>query len=423
MDCEQTLRQTTENLRKVLAINNKINSTLDIDELLTVIMKTAAEVMRAETASLLLLDDKCENLIFRVALGDKGSELVEKFRVKVGEGIAGHVASCGESVIVNDCSCNKRFAQRFDNETGFVSKAIICVPLKAKGKITGVLEAINPIGRKAFDSSDLDLFQTFADQASIAVENAKLHGEIIKQEKARQELKIAREIQQNFLPDLSGGRFGIDLAALNFPAREVSGDFYDALLFNDTQIGILIADVSGKGVPAALFMVNAITHYRFLAPKFQSPAALLDALNNTLAQNTTRGMFMTALYLIIDVASKTLVYSSAGHHPILRRTSEGEILELENTGGVPLGLMEDVSYSEKKVLLRSGDCLFLYTDGITEARSKAGTEYGMSGLRTCIGHKHSSAAAYADALLKDLEAFTQGADQHDDMTALVAGMP
>ena len=145
----QTTR-TEENLRKVLALNGVLNSTLKLNELLTLIMKTSSEVMRSEVASLLLIDEVSNELVFRVALGGKGAELEEKFRVKMGEGIAGTVAATGNPEIVNDPQKDPRFAKRFDDSTGFVTRAILCVPMKAKGKILGVLQAINPIRRTGF---------------------------------------------------------------------------------------------------------------------------------------------------------------------------------------------------------------------------------------------------------------------------------
>jgi sigma-B regulation protein RsbU (phosphoserine phosphatase) len=414
---------TASDLRKVLALNSKINSTLNIDELLTLIMATAAEVVRAEVSSLLLFDEAREYLIFKVALGDKGTALTEKFRVKTGEGIAGYVAQSGEAVIVNDTQNDPRFAQRFDQQTGFISKAILCVPLTAKGKITGVLEAINPIGRKEFSPPDLDLFQTFADQAAIAVENARLHTEILKQEKAKQELAIAREIQQNFLPDLTTSRFPFDIAAHNTPARDVSGDFYDVLQLTDDLTGILIADVSGKGVPAALFMVNAISNYRFLAPRITEPDRLLFELNNLLVKSSSRGMFMTMLYLVMDRKRRILRYSSAGHHPVMMRAAGAEIYELKNAGGLPVGLAENADYSFGEHPLQKDDLFFLYTDGISEARNNRSEEYSIIRLKECLKTRQATASDYVKAVIRDLGVFTEGADQHDDMTMLAATIP
>jgi sigma-B regulation protein RsbU (phosphoserine phosphatase) len=414
---------SVHNLKRILDLNAKINSTLKIDELLSLIMSTAAGVVNSEVASLLLLDDERKHLVFRVALGEKGGELVEKFRVKVGEGIAGHVAQKGEAVIVNDTAHDPRFAKRFDKETGFVSKAILCVPLTAKGAVTGVLEAINPVGRAKFSPADLELFQAFADQAAIAVENAKLHGEILKQEKAKQELLIAREIQQNFLPDLAAPRFPVDIAARNIPALEVSGDFYDVMPLSESRTGVLIADVSGKGVPAALFMVNAISNFRFLASRLASPAALLPELNNRLAKSSTRGMFVTLLYMVFDLRQKTLEYASAGHPAGIVRTRTGSIEELAPPGGLPLGLVEDAGYSQDVRTLSAGETFVFYTDGISEARNRQGEEYTLPRLKHCLNAPRTSAENYAAAIISDLGAFTQGAAQHDDITALVVQVP
>ena len=146
--------RTVENLRKVLALNGVLNSTLKLNELLALIMKTSSEVMHSEVASLLLIDEISNELVFRVALGGKGAELEEKFRVKMGEGIAGTVAATGTPEIVNDPQKDPRFAKRFDNSTGFITRAILCVPMKAKGKILGVLQAINPLQGKGFYPED-----------------------------------------------------------------------------------------------------------------------------------------------------------------------------------------------------------------------------------------------------------------------------
>jgi len=407
------------NLRKVLAVTSKINSTLNLDELLTVIMTTATEVMSTEVASLLLMEEASQELVFRVALGDKGSNLTEKFRVKVGEGIAGSVAQKGESVIVQDARNDPRFARRFDDNTGFVTKGMLCVPMKAKGKVIGVLQAINPRGDKKIGPGDLELFEIFADQAAIAVENAKLHAEIVKQEKAKQELAIASEIQMNFLPDLSGQAFGLDITARTLPARTVGGDFYDVLNLDPNKVGVLIADVSGKGVPAALFMVNAISQFRFLAPRYPAPADLLTHLNQILARDSTRGMFITAVYLVVDKKTRKVTYASAGHHAILRRRADGTAEELSSDGGPPVGLMPDAAFPQNETALECSDVLFLYTDGIVEARNPKGQEYGAALLKACLRPACPDAKTYTENIYNDIAAFAKGAPQHDDMTALV----
>ena len=415
---------TIENLRKVLALTGILNSTLKLNELLAVIMNTSSEVMHSEVASLLLIDETSNELVFRVALGGKGAALEEKFRVKMGEGIAGSVAASGKPEIVNHPQKDPRFAKRFDDSTGFVTRAILCVPMKAKGKILGVLQAINPRGRDKFCQEDLELFETFADQAAIAIENARLHGEIVKQEKTKQALKIAHEIQQNFLPDLTSRHFGIDLSALSLPAFDVGGDLYDVIALEGNRIGVILGDVSGKGVPAALYMVRAMSEYRFLAPQAKDPAELLTALNQRLSVNSPFGMFLTIICLLIDKNMNTVQYSSAGHLPILlRKITDGTAESLKGAQSPPLGLMPETPFFLNTIHLESGDALFLYTDGVVEARDKHGKEYTIERLAECVKKEADSAAAYSERIFEEVRNFTTGADQHDDITALTVVIP
>ena len=415
---------TVENLRKVLALTKVLNSTLQLNELLALIMTTSSEVMHSEVASLLLIDETSQELVFRVALGGKGAELEEKFRVKMGEGIAGSVAASGKPEIVNAPHKDPRFARRFDDSTGFVTRAILCVPMKARGKVIGVLQAINPIRRAGFNQKDLDLFETFADQAAIAIENAQLHGEIVKQEKAKQALKIAHEIQQNFLPDLTHRRYGVDLCALTLPAFDVGGDLYDVIALDGDRVGVILGDVSGKGVPAALYMVRAMSEYRFLAPQAKDPAELLTALNQRLSVNSPFGMFLTMICLLIDKNTNTVQYSSAGHLPVLlRKFTESTTEVLKGAQSPPLGLMAETSFFLNTARLEKGDALFLYTDGVVEARDKRGREYTIERLAECVKKEAASAGAYSERIFEDVRKFTTGADQHDDITALTVVIP
>ncbi len=419
---KQTTHCSAEQLQKILAVTAQINSTLELDKLLGVIMNTAAEVMNTEAASLMLLDSEGKVLIFHVALGCKASQLKENFTVKMGEGIAGSVAETGRSVVVNNVRTDPRFAKRFDDSTGFKTEAILCVPLHAKGKIIGVLEAINPHGRKEFSQEDLELFQIFADQAAIAVENARLHSEVVSQEKAKQELRIAHEIQQSFLPDIAQLGLSAEIAASSLPARSVGGDLYDVAEL-EGKIAMVIGDVSGKGVPAALYMVRAVSEYRFLVPRMDEPAVLLTELNKLLAKNSPFGMFLTFFYACLDKDKKILRYASAGHHPMLRRRASGAVDSIPNPGGPPLGLMEDSTYQSGTLKLEAGDILLLYTDGVTEARDKKGGEYTIERLLTCVGKCADGAAGQVAQVLADVQEFCRGTEPHDDTTVIALRIP
>ena len=412
-----------EPLRRVLAVNHQINSTLNLDELLGIVMSTAEEVMGTEAASLMLIDEKRNELVFQVALGEKGRDLVEKFRVRMGEGIAGTVAQTGEPLIVNQARSDPRFASRFDEATRFSSRAILCVPLRSKGKVIGVLEALNPTGREGFSEEDLDLFECFADQAAIAIENARLHSEIVRQEKTKQELEIAREIQQGLLPDLSQRALGMDLAAVTVPAREVGGDFYDVIELGGSKTGVILGDVSGKGVPAALHMVRAISDYRFLAPRSPGPAGLLELLNEGLSKDAPLGMFVTVLSVVVDTQTKTAHYASAGHLPILsRRARSGGVEIFDDAKGIPVGLMPGTRYPQGETTLAAGDLLLFYTDGVLEARNRKGEEYSLGRLKRCLAEPVQSMSELVRRILGDVGEFSKGVDPHDDLTLLALAL-
>lgn len=415
---------SAENVRKVLAVNAKINSTLNLDELLGIIMNTAAEVMETEAASLMLVDEASQELVFRVALGEKGKELVEKFRLKMGEGIAGHVAKTGESLIVNDPSKDPRFAKRFDKATGFQTKAILCVPMKNQGRTLGVLQAINPLRRKGFRKGDQELFESFAAQAALSVEKARLHAELVQQEKTRQELAIASEIQQNFLPNLEHLNLPVEIAARNLPALTVGGDFYDVVRLGPSQIGMVIGDVSGKGIPAALNMVRAISEFRFLAPQHLRPSELLTRLNDRLCEHSSFGIFVTFSCLLLDLAERKLYHSSAGHHPLLyREAAGGKTFFVEDQGGIPLGMMAGSRYEEGVREVEPGDVFLLYTDGLIEARNLSGEEYGSKRLKDFLQSACPNAEAYAQNVIQEFRRFTKEAPQHDDTTVLAVRIP
>ena len=204
----------------------------------------------------------------------------------------------------------------------------------------------------------------------------------------------------------------------------MGGDLYDVIALDGDRIGVILGDVSGKGVPAALYMVRAMSEYRFLAPQAKDPAELLTALNQHLSVNSPLGMFLTMICLLIDKHTNTVQYSSAGHLPILlRKASEGIPEVLKGAQSPPLGLMPETSFFLNTTHLETGDTLFLYTDGVVEARDKRGKEYTIERLTECVKKEADSAAAYSERIFEDVRKFTTGADQHDDITALTVVIP
>ncbi|MCK4244921.1 MAG: SpoIIE family protein phosphatase, partial [Candidatus Omnitrophica bacterium] len=365
----KSLKKRLANLSSIIKVNEIINSTLNLKELLATIMEISQEVMRVEAASLMLKDEKTGELIYEVALGEKGEEIKERFRLKKGQGIAGWVAEKEKPLLVPDVRENPRFDNRIDQATGFKTRSILAVPMKVKGKLIGVLEAINPL-KEPFGEEEIELFTTFANQAGIAIENARLHQFLLDKQRVEEELRIARLIQKNILPKKYPIVKGTEFWARNIPAEGISGDFYDFIELSPEEIGIVIGDICGKGIPAALSMAKTIGDFRVVASLHNRVASLpeklsrtMTTMNNILAEGSTLGLFATLIYSVLNTKKGTLTYVNAGHPLPLIRHQTAEIELLNGKKGLPLGIFSGLSFEEEEIKLKEGDLLLLYTDG------------------------------------------------------------
>jgi len=236
-------------------------------------------------------------------------------------------------------------------------------------------------------------------------------------ERIEQELQVARRIQQALLPEATPTLDGWEVAAYYQPAREVGGDFYDFLELPDGRLGLVIGDATGKGMPAALVMATTRGMLRAVAQPLDSPGEVLKRVNDALFPDIPPNMFVTCLYAILDSESGRLVYANAGHDlPYLRHHGEGAH-ELRATG-MPLGLMNEMSYEEKEAVLREGDSVLYYSDGLVEAHDPEGEMFGLPCLRALVA-EHGEERSLGDFLLKELYSFTgEGWEQEDDITLL-----
>jgi sigma-B regulation protein RsbU (phosphoserine phosphatase) len=238
-------------------------------------------------------------------------------------------------------------------------------------------------------------------------------------ERKKAELEVAAEIQRSFLPERIPTRPGVELAATTIPAMEVGGDFYDFIPGPDGKLGLVVADVAGKGVPAALFMALSRTIVRANAAHHLEEKAVLHDANAMIAADASSGMFVTLFYGILD-GSRTLSYANAGHlPPLLLRSGEVECSALQVTG-IAMGAVDDAEYGQQETALSSGDILVIYTDGVTEAINLNKEEYGLSRLCEAVrGSSHLSAQGIMGRILEDISRFSGGEAQSDDITVVV----
>jgi serine phosphatase RsbU (regulator of sigma subunit) len=254
------------------------------------------------------------------------------------------------------------------------------------------------------------------DNGSAEVAEAHLEQEIRDRERVEQELMVARSIQQASLPKEVPQLEGWQIAPYYQPAREVGGDFYDFHLLPEGQLGLVVGDATGKGVPAALVMSTTCGMLRLAAQGSSSPGQMLRGVNEVLFPNIPSNMFVTCFYAILDPKSGRLSYANAGHDlPYLHRNGDTEELRAR---GMPLGLMPKMSYEEKETILHSGEAALLYSDGLVEAHDPAGEMFGFPRLRALIA-EHGEKLSLADLLLEELYSFAgERWEQEDDITLL-----
>jgi sigma-B regulation protein RsbU (phosphoserine phosphatase) len=242
---------------------------------------------------------------------------------------------------------------------------------------------------------------------------------LIEKQRLETQLEVARQVQLELLPPSDPKLEGYDISAYNFPTEEVSGDYYDWVKIYDDQIGLVIADVSGKGVPAALMMAFLRASLRGATHIGYAPHISMAKVNYLLWESIERNQFVTAFYGILDASTRSLSYSNAGHNPALLLDAKGNIRFMER-GGLPLGMFRDTRYHEYYLTLEAGEVLVLYTDGVTEAMNPAGEEFGRERLaRSVRAAAHLSARDLILALHRDVNEWTDGRGAGDDATFFV----
>ena len=307
--------------------------------------------------------------------------------------------------------------------------SILLAPLRAKQRTVGVIALANNADAPYF-TTDLKLLNTIALQTAAAIENSFLTAEMVDAVRNREqlaalqkELDTARMIQHSLIPNTFPpfpARTEFDLYAQMIAAQAVGGDFYDFFLLDDQRLGIVIGDVSGKGVPAALFMAMTVTRIRTIASEGGNAAACLTAVNQVLVREKASKMFATCFYGILDLVSGQLEYCRAGHNPPYLVRANGSIETLATVSGLPLGMFKKVNYDTATVQLASGDTLLLFTDGITEAMNARQEEYGEERLVELLSRYAATSASETLVRLVTQGAtiFADGAPASDDMTVL-----
>ena len=391
-------------IRLLLDIVGKFNSTMDPSRLLHDIIESTKGMVEAEASSLFLLSDGGKNLELTIPTGPATAEVSGK-KIASNHGISGWVVQHQQPVLITDVQSDPRFQGELLSNPNFQSRNMICVPLNNnQGKTIGVLQAIN-IKEDFLNEEMLGLFQTLANQAATALENVHVKQQQLAAELVNKELEVATEIQARFFPQQTPNLEGYEVAGCSIPAKDVGGDYYDFIPNPEPgQHGFVVADVTGKGVPASLLMATMRATLR--ANIQNNPNDIVQALrqvNGDIYRDSPVDKFITSIYCNLDYESHELSYVNSGHNPpYIVRANDNRIEELDQ-GGLMLGIMEEIDLPKATLSIDKGDILMLFSDGVTEATNPSGELFSEERFEQwLLDHIQLSAEEMKDALLKTL---------------------
>jgi sigma-B regulation protein RsbU (phosphoserine phosphatase) len=412
-------RQDAETFETLAEIGREMSSILELDTLLERIGRLARRVIEYRTFGILLVDEEAQDLVMRMGLR-YGSRVDDLPRVKIGDGIVGAAARNRVAVNVPDVSTDPRYIKVVEDV-----RSELAVPLLLKNRCLGVIDLESP-GLNAFDKRDVEILTVLASHAAVAIENARLYEDVRRNEaRLDREVRFAQRVQTALLPtELPKRLRGVDVAGRFTPASELGGDFYDYLSPESHSLVVAIGDVSGKGVPAALYgafaseVVRSRTFRRRYTADRTSPSAVLASINTILQQRQLEPYFCTLCYAAFDLKRRVVSIANSGV-PFPIRASRDGVAPVE-IAGIPLGTFDGTTYEEASFALSAGDVFVLCSDGVVEQAAAGDEQFGMTRLVHLVNEtRHLPARAIVDAILEAVEAHRGDQAQSDDITAVV----
>jgi sigma-B regulation protein RsbU (phosphoserine phosphatase) len=375
-------KQVYDHLELLSEMSADFASTLDINASLMRAVAHITSYVGAEGGALFMLEEDGTRLVCRACVGPSD---ITGLSLPSDQGIVGRSVQDNRAEMIRDAQNDKRFYKGIDEESGTTTLSILCAPMSVKDERIGAIELINKKSDDGlFEEHDLHLLSAMASSAALAVLNARMAEALVEQERLARELELAAEIQRSLLPDEPAP--GYPIAGVNFPARTVSGDFFDFFELDDGRICFNLGDVSGKGMNAALLMAKTASLYRCLGKTIESPGKLLARVNEEICETAARGMFVTMIGGIYDPRTRQLVIANAGHEPPLVQQADGSFDDLP-ADAPPIGispfLVGDEGYPEETIdLLDAG--FFVFTDGVTEGYMESGAELEVEGVKAAL---------------------------------------
>ncbi|NIO56171.1 MAG: SpoIIE family protein phosphatase [Candidatus Latescibacteria bacterium] len=406
----------------LLQISHKIRDTLDLDEILNHLLDMVQSVIDYDAAGIFVLNEELVHPPYEQPRDLIASVVWRGFdqrppgadpMLSLGKGIIGHVIRTGESVVITDVRLDSRYVE---GRKGTLSE--ITVPIVRGDRATGALN-LESDKAAAYNDRDVEILRFFADAAAISIEKAMLHRQILEKERVEEQLSVAQDVQSRLLPDKSPNVPGYDIDGTCISTYEVGGDYFDYIRLPNDRIGIIVADVSGKGIPAALMMAAFRALLRTQARSDAGPAHIANTLNRLLPDFTGMEDFVTSTYGVLNPLDGRFTYVNCGHNPpmLIRADSSTESLKV---GGPLLSILEDVSYDAFEVTLAPGDMLLLYTDGVVDVAAKEGEEFGVERLKEVVCRSlELPVKEIIGEIVRITQDFCGSKSYHDDFTLVL----
>ncbi len=410
-----------EKYRHFLELSRKISRTFDLDEILGQMLLSVRAAIPYDAAGVFVLRRSVPlapgpwtALIAGMAtIGFDRPRSADDPMLRSGRGIVGHVIRTGERVVVPEVSLDARYIAGRAR-----TRSEAAVPIVCNDQVVGALN-LESDAPASFGEPDADLLEFFASAAALAIERALLHREVVEKQRMQQQLELARLVQAGLLPAKPPTVPGYDLAGLNHPTWEIGGDYFDFLPLPDGRLGLVVADVSGKGVPAALIMAGFRASIRSALHPRGDLLGAIAALNHVVFESVEPSRFVTAVCGILDPPSGAFSYVNCGHNPPLL-LGAGEGVQRLSRGGLPLGVVHDAGFEPGSATLGPGDSLALYTDGVVETADPAGEQFGQDRLvRSIRSSEGASALEVVRAVIASTRAFAGREEFDDDVTLVI----
>ncbi len=416
-------------------LSSAVSEKMEINKILSLVVRSAIRNTGADGGAILMVDEMGNDLRYRAIVGTysppfKVPEVVKtratrledylySTGIKFGETILGESFQRAEPIFVQNTRQDERLAEDVESNQLDISSLIV-VPLIVSKRILGVISVGKQAWGQFFTDEDFEHLKAFADYASLSIDMHLNYLEVLEKRQLDHELGIAAEIQKKLVPrDLPSLR-AAELAVHSVPARGVSGDYYDVFHLDSQKLIIVVGDVAGKGVPAALVMVMIHSIFHLIASPKRDIATTLTWINRGLFGQVDIDHFATLSILSYDESTHSIQYSNAAHHPLLVYRVASDEIEFVDTEGLPIGIDRASSYKLKNLSLQSGDVALIYTDGIVEAMNPEGEQYSLDRLSSVLrSNRDKRAEELKKAIENDLAQFTGTARQHDDQTLII----